>query len=826
MIGLLQDIRFGVRTLVKSPGFTAAAVLSLALGIGANTAIFSLMDAVMLRSLPVRNAQELVILGPGMSRGINASDRPTTTLFSYPRYLALAERGEVFADLAAVGSMNWTAYLREDVAAPAAVAAGLVSGNYFETLGASAHLGRMIEPDDIGAPGASPFAVLSDGFWQSHFGARTDIVGEEIALNGLGYTIVGVAPASFRGERIGSAPDLWVPLTMQEQISRMGSLLDDPQVSHFNLIGRLAPGVSMEQAETSLAVTWDQIIRAEPSELTGEDFERAMSQARMTLRPGGRGYDDLDELHSPLTLLFFVTGLVLLIACANVANLLIARASGRSKEISVRLALGAGRARLVRQLLTESLMLSLSGGLAGLAVASWARDLLVSMLSRGGGGWPLDISIQGRTLAFTFGVAVLTGVLFGLLPALRAGRADLRSALQASSRGAIGGRAGIQRSLVGTQAALAVILLAGAGLFLQSLGALRGSDMGFDVERLLALEVDARGGGYGEEQLDSLYRDLLEKIDAVPGVRSSALALFPPITNARRSGTVAVEGYERSPDEDTDTNIVHVTPSYFETLGMRLLEGRLLDERDRSGSPPAVVTDRLLAERYFGGKSAVGGRVRIEGEWREIVGVVEQAKYYGFHEQERPMLYVSVYQEVDFLRGIVVRATGGSDAAAAGVREAIKAVAPQLPIRTVETMSERLERDVRIERLLSALTIAFGALATLLAGIGLYGVTNYAVERRTNEFGIRKALGAQATQLLRLVLRESLTLIGVGGAIGLAVAVAAGPAVASLLYGVSPRDALSLTIAALLIGLAGVVAGLPPALRAARLSPQEALRYE
>ncbi len=827
MNGLLQDFRFGLRMLVRSPGFTAAAVLSLALGIGANTAIFSLMDAVMLRSLPVEEPQRLVILGPGEAQGISSSDTPIVSLFSYPRYLQLAAGNDGLADLAAVGSMNWTAYLEQEAASPEGVSVGLVSGNYFRTVGVRAGQGRLIEASDVSEPGADPIAVLSFAFWQGTFGGRTDIVGQDITLNGLGYTVIGVAPASFRGERVGARSDLWVPLTMQQQISRMDSLLDDPQVCHFNLIGRLRPGVSIDQAEASLAVLWERILRAEPRDVPDDVFERAMAQAQMTLRAGGRGYNDLDELQSPLTLLLGVTGLVLLIACANVANLLIARASGRRKEIGVRLALGAGRFRLIRQLLTESLVLSLAGGLLGLAFASWARDLLVSMLARGADGWPLDISIQGRTLAFTFSVATLTGVLFGLVPALRAGRANLTSALKTGGRGvAEGSRSGIQRGLVASQAALAVVLLAGSGLFLKSLDALRSSDMGFDVERLLTFEVDTRGAGYAREELEPLYAELMTSIRAVPGVEQVAWALFPPITGARRSASVAVEGYEESPDEDMDANVVHVTPSYFDTLGMRFLEGRPLDERDRSGAPRVVVVDPVLARRFFGEDSAVGGRIRLEGEWYEVVGVAEQAKYYGFHEPERPLMYTSVYQEMDFLRGIVVRANGEPGSLTSGVRRAIEAGAPQLPIRHVETMAARLDRDVRVERLLSHLTIAFGALATLLAGVGLYGVVAYAVGRRTNEFGVRKALGAQAGQVLRLVLRESLTLIAAGGVVGLAAAVALGPLVANLLHGVSPRDVASLSIAALLIGVAGLVAGLPPALRAARLSPQEALRYE
>ncbi len=826
MNGLLQDFRFGLRMLVKSPGFTAAAVLSLALGIGANTAIFSLMDAVMLRSLPVEKPEELVGLGPGGARGINGSDRPVTYLFSYPRYLELAEKNDVLTDLAAVGSLNWTAYLREDATSPEAVDTVLVSGNYFRTLGVKPRLGRLLEPSDIGNIGTSPLAVLSYGFWQKRFGGRSDVVGDGISLNGLTYTVIGVAPAAFHGERIGSEPDIWVPLTMQMQITRMDSLLDDPGTSHFLLFGRMKPGVTIEQAEASLAVLWEQIVRAEPTELSQEEFDRAVAEARLTLRPGSHGFTDLDELHSPLTLLLAVTGLVLLIACANVANLLIARASSRRREIGVRLALGAGRMRLIRQLLTESLMLSLAGGVVGLAAASWARDVLVALMS-GNDGFPLDIAIQGRTLAFTFGVATLTGVLFGLVPALRAGRVTLTSALQVGGRGAVeGARGGIQRILVGAQAALAVVLLAGAGLFLQSLDSLRHEDVGFDVDRLLAYEVDVRGGGYEEKNLDALYRGLLDRIDAVPGVERSAMVLFPPITGARRSSSFEIEGRETQPDEDASTNVIRITPEYFETLGMRLLQGRLLDDSDREGSLPAIDVDTVFAKRFFSGGSAIGGRVKLEDQTFEIVGVVDKTKYYGFHQQEQPVLYQSVYQTPDFVRGIVVRAKGSPGALAAGVKAAIEEAAPELPIRETQTMTDRVNRDVRIERLLSNLTIAFAVLATLLAGIGLYGVTSYAVGRRTNEFGVRKALGAQSGQLLGLVLRESLTLMVVGGVIGLVAAVALGPLVASLLHGVSPRDVASLSLAALLIGLAGLAAGLPAAVRAARLEPQQALRYE
>ncbi len=553
---MLEDIRYALRLLVKSPGFTAAAVLSLALGIGANTAIFSLIDAVMLKTLPVPAPEQLVILGPGDDRGVSVSTNPITNKFSYPRYRSLRDGNTTLASLAAIGSSDYNVYVKQDSGPRRTASVRMVSGNYFSTLQVSAAMGRALNPGDDQDPGAHPVVVLSDRFWRTRFASDPEVLNRELLLNDLPYTIIGVAPRWFEGERRGDDAQMWVSLAMQPQIMRDEPWFERPRHSYMNLLGRLAPGVTLEKAEAELATLWQRIIVAEEGEGLSQERRERLAEAVLTVRPGAQGYDSLTRFRDPLTLLMAIVALVLLIACANVANLLLGRATARQKEIGVRLALGAGRGRLMRQLLTESLILAGLGAAVGLVFASWGRTLLVSVITSNPGALAVSLETDWHVIGFTAVVAVITGVLFGLLPAARASRTDLVSSLKVNNRGVVkGGRLGPQRALVVAQAALSLVLLVGAGLFLRSLDSLLQADTGFRKESLFALRIDPRGAGYVPEETSPLYQRILETVGAVPGVSEATVAVDPLVTGSRHMSTIDVDGYELADGEDNDSGI-------------------------------------------------------------------------------------------------------------------------------------------------------------------------------------------------------------------------------------------------------------------------------
>jgi predicted permease len=835
---LLADARHGLRLLMRSPVFTVVAVLSLALGIGGSSAVFSIVDSVLLKSLPVRAPSRLVFIEAGV-RGLHVDDRPTADLFSYPRYEDLREGTDVFEGLAAFASFDWTVYVRDSgpgaSTRPEPASARLVSGNYFEVLGIHPFLGRLIGPDDNRTRGNHPVAVLSHGYWLRHFGGDRDAPGRNILVNGHPITVLGVTPPEFRGETVGWAADLWLPLEMQEVVYPESYLLADRDVSFLLLLGRLAPGVDRENAEAAVNVAVRQILMTEAGGTPSPDRQSVIDRVHVNMTPGERGLSGFRRRYGDALLLLMATiSLVLLIACANIANLLLARAESRRKEMGVRLSMGAGRSRLLRQLLTESLVLALAGGALGVIVAVWASRFLLLMVSRGSEVVPIDVSVDRRVLAFTLVVSCLTAVIFGLAPALRATRLDIASMLHLNSRRLIEGssRFGLSKGLVAFQVALSLLLLTGAGLFARSLERLYHVNLGFDPENVLVAEIDPQGGGIAREEAHDLYRRILNRMEGVPGVSSASLSLRPLLSHAERHQSLEVDGYEFQEGESDSVSVLIVTPGYLRTVGMKLSVGRSFDQTDREGAPQVAIVNEAFRRRFLGDRPALGTRIRIsDGDSddmteRTIVGVVQNAKYYRVREEAPEMVFLPAFQTPSYLESVEIRSEPGIVPSADAIRRALAEVSPGLPVSQVVPLGRRVDQDLNRENALAQLTGFFGISSILLAAIGLYGVMSYSVSRRRNEIGIRMALGAEGGRLIRRVLRESLVLLGLGGAFGLAAALVCGRFVESLLYDTTGTDAGALALAFAAVTAAVLLASFLPARRAARVQPAVALRDE
>ncbi|HEX5708964.1 MAG TPA: ABC transporter permease [Pyrinomonadaceae bacterium] len=830
----LQDLRYGARMLARKPGFTAVAVLTLALGIGANTAVFSLVNATLLRRLPVNDPEALVYVYSGQPNSLYSTA-------SYPDYAELRDRSEVFAGLAARGGI--TASLGGDDQTELAVGQ-IVSGNFFDVLGVRAALGRTITTADDQTPGAHPVAVISHGLWQRRFGGDASVVGREISVNGHSFTIVGVLPAEFRSLEQGRTDDLYVPMMMQA-VARpprggySGEMNPDLLQVRGNrwlwLIGRLKPGVTKEQAAAALAPVTQQQAELYPDTNRG----RVSTLTRVVDGdPQERG-----SLLSVAGLLASVVGIVLLIACANVANLLLVRASARRKEIAVRLALGAGRGRLIRQLLTESLLLSTLGGVAGLALGWWAVDLLRAAPPPPGLlPVSLDFTLDWRVLVFTLGLSVLTGLVFGLAPALQASRPDLIPTLKndSSAHDQKHRRLNLRNALVVTQVALSLILLVGAGLFLRSLWRAQAIETGFDESRLLAAQLNINLLRYTRVQGREFYRQAVERVEGLPGVESATVARIVPLSGGSSVRGLIIEGRGGADDfrsenaggggAGLDTLSVSVVgPKYFQTVGVNLLKGRGFGETDKEESPPVVIVNETFAARHFGGEDVLGKRLSVNGPngpWREIVGVARDSKYVTLGEAPTPYAYLPLAQNHETGMTLLVRTKNEPADLAPAVRQAVESLDRNLPVTNVRPMTEMIGNSLYAARMGAALVGVFGLLALVLAGVGLYGVMSYAVSQRSREIGIRMALGAQGRDVLRLVLGEGMMLAALGAVLGLAGAAAASRLLGSFLYGISTTDAAAFVVSALVLSLVALVANLIPARRATRVDPMVALRYE
>jgi predicted permease len=838
---LWRDCRYGARSLVKSPGFTAVAVLTLALGIGANTAIFSFVNAVLLRSLPVAEPERLVyVFGGTRASPYNVS--------SYPDYVDYRDRNKVFSDLIAYSPVTLSLSSNDQ----ADMISGLiVTGNYFDALGVHARAGRTFLPEEDTTPGGHPVAVISHGLWQSRFAGDPRIAGRQLLLNGQPFTVVGVAPAEFNGAEAGQTNDIYVPMAMQALVRppRGGysgemnpDLLSRRGPRWLDMIGRLKPGVTVERAQAEMGTLTAQLAGAYP------DTNREQTA---TVSPVSKGDPtQRGTLLSVAGLLLAVVGLVLLIACANVANLLLSRAAVRRKEISIRLALGASRGRLIRQLLTESVLLALAGGAGGLLLAVWLVSAMRAY-SPPANFFPVafDFSLDKSVLGFTLLLSVLTGLVFGIAPALQASKPDLvaalkdETALAPGARGRGGRRFSLRNLLVVAQVALSLVLLVSAGLFLRSLQRAQRIDPGFDTERVLTMPLNINLLRYTKAQGQEFYRQVLERVTALPGVRSATLTRTPPLSGASRQSTVTIAG-QVAPDrtsssestggggENVADNVTLTSPvalDYFRTLGIPLLRGRDFNAQDREGAPGVVIINESFARRYFPDQDPTGQRVSLsgaQGPWLEVVGLARDGKYITLGEAPAPFLYQPLAQRHESGMVLLVRTSGDPAQLVPSVRREVQSIERNLPLTNARSMAEMLRSSLFPARVGAILLGVFGLLALLLASVGLYGVMSYSVSRRTREIGIRMALGARSGDILRLVLRESLTLVAVGMLLGLIAAFAATRLLAGFLYGVSPTDPPAFIGIAVLLAAVALVASLVPARRAAHVDPMVAFRYE
>ena len=831
---MLQDIRYGLRILAKKPGFTLIAVLSLALGIGANTAIFSLVDAVMIKSLPVQRPEQLVLFGKGENQGAMLGfPNGSWELFSYPFYRQAQQRTDVFSDVASVLSMTWT---------PHGVVNGsndleqmevqLVSGSYFPVLGVNPGLGRLLTEADDQTPGAHPVAVVSHAWWEQRLGGDPSVVGKTIKIDETTYTVVGVAPKEFFGTTVGSAPDLWVPLAMEKQIPPAHwNGRDNERFQSLHLIGRLKDGVTIEQASGVINLLFKQSLQSRAGAQPTADRLADIQKARIDLTPASRGLSTLREQFSlSLKVLMGVVALVLLIASANVANLLLAHGTARQREFALRFAVGAQRLRLVRQLFTESALLVLLGAIAGVAFAWWGSRLLLLMASDGPEALPLHVTPNIRVLGFTIGVSALCAIVFGTAPALRASRVEPNTTLK-GGKTVSALRNPLGKAFVVAQVALSLLLLVGAGLFTRTLIKLQSIPSGFNQENAILFKVDTSATGYKDDdpRLPAMLREAEDKVREIPGVQAAAFAFF-----VFHQGMWSGPAHTREPNSLTDdtreirNNVVG--QDYFTAMGIPLVQGRGFGPQDTNKSQKVAVITELMAQRFFPNSSPLGKRFGIDGlessEKIEVVGVVKDAKVLSLTEAFQPMAYYPHSQSPGALGNFVVRFSRPADSVVPQVRQTIKQVNRNLPIDDVVSLSDHIGRSLVQQKLIARLASFFGLLALLLASVGLYGMLSYGVARRTNEIGIRMALGARGRSVLWLVLREALLLVVIGLVIGVGASLMVTKTAESLLYELKPNDPLTIVLATLTLAGVAAFAGYLPARRASRVDPMIALREE
>ena len=835
-----QDVRFAARTLAKSPGFTAVAVLSLALGIGANTALFSLVNGLLLRHLPVAHPEQLVAVGltwrvNGVSEGT-----PQLNLASLPLYRALREKNQSFDGLLASGRADQLDLRAEGAGAgsePEHPRGRLVSGNYFTVLGVRAAMGRTFTDEDD-KRGAPPVIVLAHQYWRQRFGLEPGVLGKRFTINGGQFTVIGVAAPEFDGEVVGARYDIWIPVSQQPLINPGRNWLDDPRTSFLLLMGRLKPGVTVAQARAELDPLVHQLIPTLAGLKLDNEEQQEIAKKHLPVSEGGAGFSAVRaRFTQPLLLLFGMVGVVLLICCANIANLLLTRAGARAREIGVRLAMGAGRARLIRQLLTESFLLALLGTACGALLAVWATQILLQLASRGPNPIPLDVRADPRVLGFVLAVSILTAILFGLAPALQAIRVNILSALK-PSQGRTGTAAGsrpkfnLGKSLVIAQVAVSLLLLAGAGLLGRSLRNLGQQDVGFDRDHLLEVEMDPLGSGYDEQHMNTLMSEetaALEELPGVQGVVNSYNGLFSGTEN----DTILGEGdLKRTNREDREVNYDMVGPGYFQTIGARMLRGRGITGEDTESSPKVAVIDSLAAKFFYPGADPIGHYLVMGDENKpvpvRIVGVVSDIKERDLSADAGRRVFLPIRQRPDaiyYLRSLV-RTAGNPMAMKNSVRARLAERFPNLRILDNSPVAELMRDDMTEQRMLAQLSMVFGGLALVLAVTGLYGVMSYTTSLRTNEIGIRMALGAERGAVLRMILGESLWLLADGILAGLVLAAAGLRVLSSRLFGLSATDPLTFGAAAGVLGLAVLLAGYLPARRAARVDPLVALREE
>jgi predicted permease len=831
-----QDLNYGFRRLRSSPGFTTVALLTLALGIGANTAIFTVIDAVILGSLPVQRPEQLLEIldaDPSVPQGGYRH-------FSHPAFEYIRAHNRTFSGVLAVNGASFQAVLdpngRGVTERP--TSGSFVSNNFFSVLGVHPVVGQIFVGDDDHVAGANPVVVISYGLWKRAFGLDPGVVGHPLRVNASSLTIVGVAPPGFEGVEVGRSSDLWIPISMQPEVMQndQANFLNDRNINWLSLIGRLKPGVSENQALANLNVVWKEVLAQNDISGWSEKEQRDYLAQRIDLDSSRNGLNTARiEVARPLFLLNAVAGLVLLIACVNVANLLLARSSTRRKEFAIRLSIGARRMRLIRLLLTESLILALTGGAVGLLLGYWGSALLVTFIANGGSPLELTLRPDLHVLGFTAVVSVLTGILFGLAPALAGTRMDPGVVLKDGGRAVgCGGRSrfGLGRALVASQIALSLLLVIGTGLLVQTLLNLRRIDAGFTRENVLMFHLDPTKLGYKGIPLVTAYRQLLEGIEATPGVQSASASVVTPISGTGWNGSVGVEGYSPVPGEDMDVYLNSVGPRFFETLQIPFRQGRDFAPADASRSQMVAIIDETMAKHFFGVRNPLGrhfGPGQGKGQLEfEIIGVVKNSKYLDLREKLHSTAYLFCLQDTAKLHDLTfeLRTARNLGDLLPQIRDKVRSIVPGLEITSVLTLDEQVDRSLLPERLVSTLASFFGSLALSLACLGLYGLMAYTVVRRTNDIGIRMALGATRDDVVWMILRETLTLTAIGISIGLPVALVATHLLRSMLFGVKPDDPVSILVALLVMIGVATIAGYLPARRASRIDPMIALRFE
>jgi putative ABC transport system permease protein len=838
MLRLLEDIRYALRQFRNNPGFALTGVVTLALGIGANTAIFTLLDQALLRSLPVKEPSRLVLLRftglfNGHSHDYGGDDGD---YFSYPMYRDLRDRNSVFDGLIATTRAQAGVLWHN---APGLANAELVSGNYFNVLGVQPAAGRLFVSSDDLQPEANPIAALSYGYWQRRFGGDVRVLGQAVLVNGHPFTVVGVAPPSFQSVQMGYAPDIFVPMTMKKVLTPGEDDLLDRQSKWMNIVGRLKPGLTPTHAQAGVDPLW-HALRAEELQQRGHSSQRFrdgfLTNSHLLLIDAAKGFSPLrDNLRTPLLVLMAMVGMVLLMACANVASLLLVRAAGRVREMSVRYALGAERSRVVRQLLTEGLLLGFMGGALGIALAPAVSAVLQRGII-GGGNDTLPFSNQPdlRILAFNFGLALAVSVLFSLAPVAQFWRPNLMSTLKQQTATASGGSARLRSLFAGVQIGLSLVLLFGAGLFARTVYNLKNTQVGFSTDHLVEFTLNPALAGYDLPQLPQLYRRVLTALGQIPGAANIAATSDPELHDWGTSGNITVAGYTAKEEEDMNVERELVSPEYLSTLGMGLIVGREIEEQDGPGALPVAVVNESFAKRWLGGAAHAVGRQFHGGagndkgaQWLTIVGVVRDAKHSGIRDNVIPTGFQSYLQQKPQAAMVFyVRTRQSPEAMIAEVRRTVQGIDAKLVPDDLQTMDAQIGRDLNSERTLSLLAISFGVLAALLAAIGLYGMLAFATEQRAREIGIRMALGSTRGEIVKLVLAGVGKLLAISLAIAVPVALLLSRLIKSQLFGVSAHDPGLMLGAAVIVVAAALLAAALPSRRASSVDPSTTLRYE
>ena len=829
-----QDLSYAVRTIRRNAGFATVVALTIALGIGANTAIFSLVHAVMLRTLPVPAADSLVALGdPAATGSVFHSSAPQGEMFTYRGYTLLRERSRAFSGMLASGRADRVQVITDQAQGePDRPRARFVSANYFQVLRVPAMQGRTFDGSEDASVGASPVVTVSHSYWTRKLAADPRAVGREILINGARFTVIGVTPEWFTGEIVGQSIDIWIPVTMQTVVMPKRAWLTESEAYWLILLARRAPGVTLTQADAMVQRDMRGIL-GEIGSFSAKD----LADVTVPVSPGARGFSRVRESYGQaLVTLMIGVGLLLLIICANVANLLLARALSRSREMSVRLAIGAGRGRLVRQLLTESLVLGALGAAGGLLLARWGSRLLLALASDGSPAIPLDTRLDLPVIAFTGAVSIVAVVLFGLVPALRTSRVDLATVLRASARSLTGASGGWARQfstgqlLIAAQVGLSLVLLIGASLLVRSLQHVQNAPTGLDRDHLVIVDVDAQSRGYAGDRLLTFTRDMSQRLARVPGVAAVSWSENGVFSGTESHTTFQVPGFVAKAEDDTSAAYDQVGPAYVRALGARMERGRDISEEDIATRAPVVMINGAMARFFFGASDPIGRSIQLgDSGTVQVVGVVADVRDHQLTSAPERRFYVPAvrnrYGDPTAL-SFEIRTTGAPGPLVPAIRKAIAEFDPLLLIEDAGTLDFAMRQSVREERLLARLAAGFGLLALLLASVGLYGVMTYSISRRVSEIGLRVALGAQRAMVLRMVLMDAMRLVGMGVLIGVPLGLAAARLLRAQLHGVESADTVSIAVALTVLILSAAIAALLPALRASRVTPLVALQQD